>query len=71
MFIQFDDLWYRRVAANLMYLSKGGLTKGDFDRMTGLEIDLYRDAFDDLYKSIRDAQKNPNSIDTGADDTSG
>lgn len=68
LFIDFDYRWYCDAAAMLMYGSKGGITKGDFDRMTNLEIDTFRDSFDDLYKRMREAQKNPNSIDTGNGD---
>lgn len=58
------------MAAHLMYGSKGGLHVDAFERMDEFTILSYSDAFDDLYKRIEQANKNPNSVDVGNEDES-
>lgn len=69
-FIQFDPNWYHSMGAHLMYASKGGVDITAFDRMDEHKIMSYSDAFDDLYKRIEEANKNPNSVDVGNEDAS-
>ncbi len=69
-YIQFDPTWYNSMGAHLMYGSKGGLHVDAFERMDEFRILSYSDAFDDLYKRIEAANKNPNSVDVGNEDES-
>jgi hypothetical protein len=70
MFMQFDPTWYRATITHLMYASKGGISLTEANRMTELELSLYGDTLEEMYKRMNEKAKNPNSVDTGTDDDS-
>lgn len=66
-YCEMDDEFYVIKMVSLMYGSKGGMTQQRMETMTPLELDIYSDNFEKLYKSMREASENRESFSTGDD----